>query len=248
MLYFGPPLRHRSGFHGCRFAPQYIMRHHNAIKEAAVAATSGCPCRDPNRLHRLGIHPNMYPATADVARGDDKKNVREPSDRRPETLMDKLAAEKRAAEERRKRKLARALAAFPGHWTLQHILDKRRWPSFDYVRDRLSAPDISIGHFCDGNIDLYSATRVRSVEADDDRLQSIRTDEAQRIRVRRRVAQETRRNPRPVAGEEALQDRHPQPIARGKAWLKGYDAARRKMILNPYPRNSDEGRLWISGF
>jgi len=102
------------------------------------------------------------------------------------------AAEKRAIEERRKRKLARALAAFPGHWTSQHILEKRRWPTYDYVKDRLSAPDVSIGHFCDGNIDLYRANRVRNVEANDDRLQSIRTVEAERIRARRRLVEKKR--------------------------------------------------------
>ena len=127
------------------------------------------------------------------------------SSRRSEALMQRPSADEQATNERRKRKVARALAAFPGHWTMQHILAKRRWPSSGYVGGRLSTPDVRIGHFCDGSIDLYRATRVRSVEATDCRLQAIRTKEAQRIRIRRRVARETKRNQAlrvPIAGTQ----------------------------------------------
>jgi hypothetical protein len=83
----------------------------------------------------------------------------------------------------RRTDIARALAAFPGHWTSAHLMEKRCWPDIPILPDVV----VSCGWH---SIDLFKAARVRSFEASDDDLKMARTRAAQRIRQKRREGQQ----------------------------------------------------------
>jgi hypothetical protein len=107
--------------------------------------------------------------------------------KRQDERRERIAKEReRLAEERRDANIARAIAAFPGHWTRDHILTKRHWPRlFD-----LYPPDVVVR--CDegDDIGLFKASRVRAIEKSNEELKDIRVSRSRTIRWKRRDAQE----------------------------------------------------------
>jgi len=94
-------------------------------------------------------------------------------------------AERQKEQERKREKVARALAAFPRHWSTARVLMRPGWDS-SRVAD-LFPPDVII-ECDDGSIELYKPTRVRSLEARDKTLKRCRKHMAICIRLRRQIA------------------------------------------------------------
>jgi len=93
--------------------------------------------------------------------------------------------ERQKEQERKREKVARALAAFPNHWSTERVLKRPGWDS-SKVAD-LFPPDVII-ECDDGAVELYKATRVRSLEAHDKNLKRRRKHTAICIRLRRQIA------------------------------------------------------------
>jgi hypothetical protein len=97
----------------------------------------------------------------------------------------------RAAGERRRANLARALAAFPGHWTADQIVEKRHWRHRQWV-DPLNPPHVIVRCEPDDNVELFKATRVREYEMHRPNIKEARNEMARDIRCERRQERERR--------------------------------------------------------
>jgi hypothetical protein len=111
-------------------------------------------------------------------------------------------AERLKEQERKREKVARALAAFPRHWSTARVLKRPGWDS-SRVAD-LFPPDVII-ECDDGAIELFKPTRVRSLEAHDKNLKRRRKHTAICIRLRRQIASLEKQER--IAREERLRQR-----------------------------------------
>lgn len=111
-------------------------------------------------------------------------------------------AERQKEQEHKREKIARALAAFPRHWSRARVLKRPGWDT-SRVAD-LSPPDVII-ECDDGAIELYKPTRVRSLEARDNILKRRRKHTAICIRLRRQIASLEKQES--IAREERLRQR-----------------------------------------
>jgi len=116
-------------------------------------------------------------------------------------------AERQQEQERKREKVARALAAFPNHWPSERVLERPGWDA-SKVAD-LFPPDVTI-ECDDGAIELYKASRVRSLEAGDKNLKRPRKHMAICIRLRRQIASLEKQER--IAREERLRQRLAEQI------------------------------------
>jgi hypothetical protein len=116
-------------------------------------------------------------------------------------------AERHQEQERKRERVARALAAFPCHWQTERVLQRPGWDSSRVAN--LFPPDVTI-ECDDGAIQLYRATRVRSFEVHDKNLQRRRKHMAICIRLRRQIASLEKQER--VALEERLRQRLAEQI------------------------------------
>ena len=126
---------------------------------------------------------------------------------RLEAEATRKVAERHREQERKREKVARAMAAFPNHWPTERVLARPGWDSSRAAN--LFPPDVTI-ESDDGAIKLYKAGRVRSLEAHDKNLKRLRKHMAIRIRLRRQIASLEKQER--IAREERLHRRFAEQI------------------------------------
>ena len=126
---------------------------------------------------------------------------------RLEAEATRKVAERQQEEERKREKVARALAAFPSRWPTERVLARPGWDSSRVAN--LFPPDVTI-ECDDGAIELYKAARVRSLEARDKNLKRLRKHMAICIRLRRQIASLEKQER--AAREERLHQRFAEQI------------------------------------